>query len=386
MAIPDSIDQDRLFVNLQRRKKIMKIFFKTAIAISFLLQLSLNVFPVYSFASVESIEQEIDALNEQIVSLKTEKIKFQEELINNNKEAVKCAEKLMEKIQNKYNYMHNKLLYHKGKLRILNGEIFKLSSSYEDFFNAKNTWESSTDEDLKRSKFILMWRYLYGYEKDPTYEIHSENQEEWVEMATYVVTRRAVARIGEALALIGELGKKIVETPTTVYDAVIELTEIANSIVYEIIPKDKIDTLNDYGNKYNNVVLNSRIKAQLIVDNLKKKANQEEFGNEDGRLAALEEARIMFEIQGQIVVKLTEELEEFASVKAIIDNNSKEIIYKHQQELNKLRELFVQQKNLQQKLIQKRYELIQAKANDGSESDGNARFAKSLSLEIAQMI
>ena len=361
----------------------MKNFFKTAITILILLHLILNVFPIFSFASVESIEQEINSLNEQIVKIETEKITDQEELINNNKEAVQCAEKVMEKFQNKYNDMHNKLLYHKGKLRILNGEIFKLSCSYEDFFNAKNIWESSSDEDIKRSKFNVMWRYLYGYEKDPTFEIYPENQNGWVEMATYVVTRRAVARIGEALVLIGELGKKIFETPTTVYDAVIELTEIANSTVFDIIPEDKINTINDYGNQYNNVILNSRIKAQLIVDNLKKIANREEFGNEDGRIAALEEARKMFEIQGQIVVKLTEELEDFASNKAIIDNNSKEIIYKHQQELSKLSDLYAQKKSLQQQLIQKRYELIQAEANEENEWDGNARFAKSLSLGIS---
>jgi hypothetical protein len=74
-----------------------------------------------------------------------------------------------------------------------------LSMSYSDFFDAKHTWEESSDPAVRREQILVMFRYLYGNSREPgQWELNPNTQQDFVDMADLIVWRNAVARIGMA--------------------------------------------------------------------------------------------------------------------------------------------------------------------------------------------
>ncbi len=180
---------------------------------------------------------------------------------------------------------------HRSRLRQYEGRALQLSMSYSDFFDARNTWEASTDPAVQREQVIIMFRYLYGYSREPgQWELNPNTQKDFVDMANLIVTQRTVARVGEALVLLGDLTTELISAitgvPSNLKEAAFSTIEFACKATAKLLPDNVVDGLNDTCLQYIPYLELQKERAEQLADELDTIRNQDEFGGENGRLEA----------------------------------------------------------------------------------------------------
>ena len=326
-------------------------------------------------ADSSAVEDEIAAINAQIASLTDDEITPLEDEIAGLRDGMAEARTYMDEFAVRNDWLLAEYAAHRSRLRRYEGRALQLGMSYGDFFDAKNAWVAATDPALRREKIIVMFRYLYGYSREPgQWELDPNTQQDFVAMADLIVRRRAVARVGEALVLLGELTMELVDAisgiPANLKEAAFETLEFACEATSKLLPDSAVAALNETCLQFIPYLELQKQRAELLADELNAIRNQDEFGGENGRMEALAKTQALVSFEQDVLARLEPEVTAYRSNKAGVEANFATV----QEELNtKTAALETLRRSLHQCIqnrIDKEFELRQLLEEEAIEENG----------------
>jgi len=326
-------------------------------------------------ADIASVQAEITTINDQIADLNNNQIPPLEAEIEALQAGMTEARTFMNEFTLRNDWLVTENAVHRRRLREYEGKVLQLSMSYLDFFNAKEAWENSADPELRRAQILVMFRYLHGNSREPSqWELSPNTQADFVTMADLIVRQRAVARVGEALVLLGELTLQLVEAikgvPSNMRDVAFQAIQFTTDATLKLLPDNVVSALNNTCLNYVPYLEAQKQRAELLADQLNEIRNREEFGGEPGRVAALEKARALVVYEQDILARLEPELANYLAHRTTVEANFvtvQEEINEKQEELDALRQT---RRTYMQNLIDKQFELTQLQEQEAINQNG----------------
>jgi hypothetical protein len=272
-------------------------------------------------ADIASVEAEIFAIDAQIQTLTNEQIPPLDAEIDELRQGMDEAREFMNVFAARNQWLLEEYQTHRRHLRQYQGREIQLSMSYSDFFEAKNTWEESSDPAVRREQIMVMFRYLYGNSRDPgQWELNPNTQQDFVDMADLIVRRNAVARIGQALVLLGDLTTELIGfisgIPENLKEAAFTTIEFTAKMTSKLLPSDTVDSLNDTCLQYIPFLELQKKRAEQLANDLNAIRDRDEFGGEGGRVEALAKTRALIEFEEEILAELEPEIDAFRARQA----------------------------------------------------------------------
>ncbi len=275
-------------------------------------------------ADISSVEAEIAAINNQITTITNEQLAPLEAEIADLRASMDEARTFMNKFAERNDWLLKEYAAHKHRLRLYQGQELQLSMSYIDFFNAKNTWQNSTDPEVRRAQIIVMFRYLCGNTSEPSQlELDPNKQKDFVDQASLIVTKKAVARIGQALVLLGDLTTELIDAitgiPANLKEVAFNIIEFAAKSTARLLPDDTVKALNETCLQYIPYMEFQKARAEALANDLNAIRNREEFGGEEGREEALAKTRALIAYEQDVMDQLEPEVNTYRTKKAEVE-------------------------------------------------------------------
>jgi hypothetical protein len=337
-------------------------------------------------ADTTGVQAQITSLQGQIADLNNNQIAPLEAEIANLRAGMTEARTFMNEFTKRNDWLLTENAAHRRRLKEYQGKELQLGMSYIDFFNAKEAWANSNDPETKRAQILIMFRYLFGTSREPgQWELNPNTQKDFVDMADLIVRKKAVARLGEALLLLGELTTQLVDSilgvPQTMKEAVFQTIVYTVDTTIKLLPNDVVAALNNTCLRYVPYLELQKQRAELLASQLNEIRNREEYGGEPGRVEALEKVRALIVYEQDVLAELEPELTAYLARRAAVEANFATV----QQEINdkqaQLDALKETRRTLTQSLIDKQFELSQLQEQEAiSQNGGPTNYVTALSI------
>ena len=368
------------------KSRDFKIHVQLAIIAIFLLFFSM---PLHAdIASLEAdiadIDDQINALNNQVTSLEAD--------IDELTAGMEEARDYMLEFSTRNDWLLKEYKQHGRLLRQYQGREIQLDMSYWDFFEAKNTWQESSDPGVRREQVIKMFRFLYGYAREPgQWELNPNTQQDFVDMADLIVRKKAVARVGEALVLLGGLTDELVDAitgvPQNMKEAVYEAIDFTAETTLRILPEETVNALNDTCIQYAPWLESQQARAESLKSELNAIRDRDEYGGEDGRVEALEKTRDLIALEQEVMDELEPEMNAYRSRKAGVEANFAGVQGERNQKINERDGLRKSIRGLKQDRIDKQFQIRQLQEQQAiDENGGPENYVENLSIGITSDI
>jgi hypothetical protein len=169
-----------------------------------------------------------------------------------------------------------------------------------------------------------MFRYLYGYAREPgQWELDPNTQKDFVDMADLIVRKKAVARIGEALVLLGDLTTELIGAitgiPSTLKEAAFATIEFFAKSPCKLLPDSTVKALNETCLQYIPYLEFQKARAEQLANDLNKIRDTEEYGGEKGRVEALEKTRALVAYEQDVLANLEPEVNAYKALKTQVE-------------------------------------------------------------------
>lgn len=340
-------------------------------------------------ADIASVQAEIAAINGQIAGLTNGQIIPLDNDINTLRQGMAEARTFMDEFAERHDWLESEYAAHQKRLREYEGRALQLSMSYLDFFNAKEAWEQSSNPAVRRTQILIMFRYLYGASREPSqWELNPNTQQDFVTLADLIVRKKAVARIGEALVLLGDLTVQLVDAitsvPGTMKEAVFQTIQFTVDTTIKLLPNDVVHGLNNTCLRYVPYLALQKQRAELLASQLNEIRQREEYGGENGRVEALAKAQALAAYERDVLAELEPELNDYLARKATVEANFVTVqgeINDKQQQLDTLKQTLRQ---YNQNKIDKEFELSQLQEQDAiAQNGGPTNYVNTLSVNAS---
>jgi len=363
-----------------------KILFQSFIVAIFLLFSTLA-----SYADIASLEAEIADIDNQISALNSQVSALDAE-IDELTAGMEEARDYMIDFGTRNDWLLSEYKQHRRLLRLYQGREIQLDMSYMDFFEAKNTWEESSDPAVRREQVIIMFRFLYGYDREPgQWELNPNTQQDFVDMADLIVRKKAVARIGEALVLLGGLTDELVDAvtgvPQDMKEAVYEAINFTVTTTLRILPEETVNALNDTCIQYAPWLESQQARAESLKSELNAIRDRDEYGGEEGRLEALEKTRDLIALEQEVLDKLKPEMEAYRSRKATVEANFAAVQKEKNEKTGERDGLRKSIRQLTQERIDKQFQIRRLQEQQAIEENGGpVNYVENLSIGLTSDI
>jgi cell division protein FtsB len=273
------------------------------------------------FGSIESLQQDIAAKKAEITKIQDEEVAPKQKEINDLKAAITAEQtKIMDYFNAKDQIFRNSLSAQNLQLRKLNERIFNMQNGHLQFYEAKETWENSSDPEVRKEMVTKMFRFIYGFSRDPGSELRPENQDEFVTLAYTIMRGRTAALVGKALVLLGDTTLKIFSVASNPAEAVANIVFTVWEGTLNVLPDAAIKKIYDYGGKYLPSTSLQKEMAEALANDLDKLNKSGEEITTEKKQEILQKSIALRDKTQQAIAILKSEISAMATVKQDADN------------------------------------------------------------------